>query len=169
MYAGERLARNFDLDQAGVERVVQQLRESVLGDRFSAPSAQANPFGLFKKAVEVGGSGGIHLEQVPNQRRGLRVRLFRFATADVAVAQWCGHGQDALLQPPIEALLRFFLEVADKVGGDHGLDVGGQTTAAGIKVQAFVREVYVNSSIDHFAQISPIAEIAGATINLVDH
>src|ERR1035441_1134328 len=168
MDARERLARYLDLDYAGVEAIVKKLGQSVLGDRLAAAPAQTHPLSLFQEVVEVGCSGGIHLKQVPDQRRGLWIGLFGFAAANVQVSQWCRHGQDTLLQPTIESLLRLFLEVSDEIGGDYGLDVGGETAAAGVEVQTLIGEMDVDSAVDHLAEVRPIPEIARAPINLVD-
>src|SRR5947209_5007311 len=119
--------------------------------------------------MEIDRSGGVRFKQVTDQRGGFRVRLLGFATANIPVPKWGRHGQDALLETTVKSLLRLLAEIADEIGGDHGLNVGRQATAAGIEVQALVDEVDFDSAIDQFAEVSPVLEIARRAVNLVDN
>src|ERR1017187_2057510 len=101
-----------------------------------------------------------------DQRRRLGIGYLRLACADIEISQGGWPGQNALFQTPVEALLRFLPKVADEVGGNHCLDVGGQSAATGIEVQTFISEVDFDALVDHLGEVGPVLEVAGGAVNL---
>src|SRR5260370_32930869 len=76
---------------------------------------------------------------------------------------------NTLLEPAVESLLRFLPAISDVVGGDHGLNVGREPAATGIKIQRFIGKVHDNPGIDEFPEVCPIFEVSGGAIDFMDN
>src|SRR3546814_1793720 len=83
----------------------------------------------------------------------------RLAAAAIEVPERRTSRVEALAQPCLDTLEALFAEVADVVGGDHGLDVGRQAAATRPEVDAVVREVHVDAAIEELPEVSPVPEI----------
>ena len=166
--AFECLVRGLDVDDPNVERVLQQLRHSIRMELVAAASPQAQPVELGTEANEVVPSGAVQIESFPNKGSRLGIERLGFARAIVDVTERCRHRVQSLLEPPPKAFYGLFPQISYVVGGNHRLDVGGQASAAGVQVQRFVREVNFSAVVDEFTEVGPVAEVAGAAINLVD-
>lgn len=74
-----------------------------------------------------------------------------------------------MLQSPIDAFLGFFSQIPDVIGSNDCLDVGRKSSATRIQVERFIREVNFDALVNEFAEVSPILEVSGAPVNLVDY
>jgi len=107
-------------------------------------------------------------EREADERSSFGIDLLRFAGAAVQIADGRRTRIEPLLQPLLDAALRFLPQVTDVVGGDHGLDVGSQPATSGIHVDAFAGEVDGDALVDEFSEIRPVFEVAGRAVDLVD-
>lgn len=69
----------------------------------------------------------------------------------VQIAQRRGQGIEALLEPTVEALARFFTQIADEVRRHDRLNVGAQASTPRAQVQALIGEVDVDVLVNEFA------------------
>src|SRR5947209_5158228 len=72
-----------------------------------------------------------------------------------------------LLEPSVETLFGFFPQIADIVGCNHRLNIGGQPAAARTQIQRFVDKVNLRATVNKFAKLRPVLKVSGRTVNLV--
>lgn len=87
----------------------------------------------------------------------------------VAIPEWCPERVDPLLQPTIDSFLYLVFEVARVVRCDNGLDVGGQSTAAGSEIEILRGKAQIDTEINETRDIVPVPEVAGTTVDLMDY
>src|SRR3546814_14627948 len=92
----------------------------------------------------------------------------RLAAAAIEVPERRTSRVEALAQPCLDTLEALFAEVADVVGGDHGLDVGRQAAATRPEVDAVVREVHIDAAVEQLAEVRPVSEVPGSAVDLVE-
>src|ERR1039457_1243024 len=115
------------------------------------------------------GSGGIQFECLKYQRSLHRIGSFWLSATTIQIADWCGDWIKPLLQASVESFLRLFAQISNEIGGNHGLDVSGKSTASRIEIETLVYEVNLNPDIHEIAEVGPILQIACASINLMDY
>src|SRR5438270_5393040 len=115
-------------------------------------------------------AGGIQLESPADKRPFCRIDRLGLPGSAVEIADRRRQGQDALLQPSVDALQGFLAEIADVVGGDDRLEVGGEPTAAIREIEPFVCEVQLDNAFVHqLREVYPIPAVPHAPVYLVDH
>jgi len=138
MHALEGLAGAPQAHDAAIKRIVEERGER--GDRRSAAAPVCEPERLefVPQCMERVGARGIQLERPTHQMRLLGVRDLGLAAALVEIAERRPPRIETLLQPAVHALAHLALEVADIVGGDDRLNVGGQPPGVSLSPRRLV-------------------------------
>ena len=88
--------------------------------------------------------------------------------AAIQISEWGRPRIEALLEASHYPLPYLFAQIADVIGRDDCLDVGGQTTATRIEPQIVVRKPNVYPEIDKIAKLGPVPEVARSPVDFVD-
>src|SRR3546814_236096 len=96
------------------------------------------------------------------------IEHLRLAGTAIEVSERSPSRVEALAQSCLDTLEALFAEVADVVGGDHGLDVGRQAAATRPEVDAVVREVHIDAAVEQLAEVRPVSEVPGSAVDLVE-
>src|SRR5438132_508050 len=93
---------------------------------------------------------------------------FNFSFPVVKVPDWRREWIKSLTKAAVEPFAGFFLQVADEVRCDDGLDISRESASAGLKVHTFGYKTNIDPCINELSEISPISKISGTTVNLVN-
>src|ERR1051326_388919 len=168
MHPLEGLARPADAHNADVEGVSEHDPQTVPGKRLPVPVHEPTPGHLLHERIERMASRREKFEGSSHERRPLRIDSFHFAFALIEIADRRRERPETLFQAAAKAFLHLLAVVADEVRRDDRLDIGGETPAAGGKVEILVRKIDLHAGVDELSKVGPVAEVPGATVDLVD-
>lgn len=168
MDAGIRQAGLLDPNDPRVEGIAKDAIDAAAAHEAQAcihPAAPAHHLSQFSKGVV---TSGIESEQLTYDWGCARVMHLDMPWSLVAIAERRWQRIQPLSQMANEALAHFLPKIANVVGGDHGLNVGGQPTATGVEAKVIVGKTHVDTNVDQIADLSPVPEVAGTPVDFVN-
>ena len=156
MGAAEGLACFFQLDNPNVKKIVQRRRKAIDCDLAAVPIAQSHTEHFLGQRFKVVPPGGIQLKGMPQQRTLHRIGFFWISFALIQIAKRRWPGIDSLFESAINTFFRFLAQIANEVGCNDGLNVGGKSPAARVEIQTFIGKMDFDSLVDEIAKFGPV-------------